>query len=200
MDRLRHLILAALVVSAGCSDAQKATPRPATGGRAVGVQAADDTGAGFCEKTWPAGARTFARPAEHPLPDGATRVEQKGAWTWVNLWATWCVPCIEEMGLLARWHTAMEREGRPFRLELWTIDALADAAKLKARIDKGLPGPVHWLTADALKPFFMHLGVADSTPIPIHALVDPRGDLRCVRVGAIHGRDYGQVKQLLSGG
>ena len=196
---MRHLIPLCVLALCGCSDGQKPKPRPATGGRAVGVQAADDTGKGFCEKTWPAGTRKFARPAELPLPAGAKRVEQQGAWTWVNLWATWCVPCIEEMGLLARWHTAMKREGRPFKLQLWTIDAVADSAKLKARIDKGLPGPVHWLPPDALKPFFGHLGVADGTPIPIHALVDPKGHLRCVRVGAIHSRDYGQVKQLLSG-
>ena len=36
-------------------------------------------------------------------------VEQDGgaspsasAWTWLNLWATWCTPCVEEMDLLRR--------------------------------------------------------------------------------------------------
>lgn len=192
---MRYLIL---LLALGCSDAPKKAPPPTTGGRTAAVQAPTKAGKAFCEQTWGPGERKFARPTELPLPDGLTRTAQTGAWTWVNLWATWCVPCIEEMGLLGKWRSAMEREGQPFRLELWTVDAVADADELKARIEKGLPGPVHWLAPDALNPFFGHLGVPAGTPIPIHALVDPTGHLRCLRVGAIHGRDYGQIKQLMS--
>jgi len=195
---LRHLILLSAFALSGCPDGGKPKPPPTTGGRTAAVQAPTDLGSGFCEKTWPPNARRFARPTERPLPAGVERASQKGAWTWVNVGATWCVPCIEEMSLLARWRSAMSREGSPFALELWTIDAAADAEKLKARVEQGLPGPVHWLPQAAIDPFFAHLGVQKGTPIPIHALVDPTGHLRCVRVGAIHGRDYGQVKQVLS--
>jgi hypothetical protein len=34
--------------------------------------------------------------------------------------------------------------------------------------------------------------------IPVHALVDASGWLRCVRVGAIHEQDYAAVKGLLA--
>ena len=44
------------------------------------------------------------------------------------------------------------------------------------------------------------LGVDAGAALPVHALVDPAGALRCVRVGAIHDRDYGAVKALLAGG
>ncbi len=195
LDRLRYL---ALFLVLGCSDGPKKKPPPTTGGRTAAVAAPTGAGKAFCEKTWGPNERKFARPAELPLPEGVSRTAQSGAWTWVNLWATWCAPCLEEMALLGKWNSAMKREGNPFRLELWTVDAPGDAAKLKARITAGLPGPVHWLVPTAMDPFFTHLGVATNTPIPIHALVDPSGHLRCVRVGAIHGRDYGQIKQLMS--
>ena len=196
----RALVPTLALLLVACSDKGPVRPPTPTSGRAVGVKAKSVAGKAFCEKSWEPGARRFARPTERPLPPGVKRLEQEGAWTWVNLWATWCVPCIEEMGLLAKWRGALVREGHPFRLELWSIDNPADAAKLAARIEKGLPGPVRWLPEAAMVPFFAHLGVAKGTPIPIHALVDPKGDLRCVRVGAIHGRDYGQVKALLGGG
>ncbi len=192
--------LIVLVFALGCSSSDRPAKPAQNVGRAAGVKAKAKAGAAFCEKTWPAGARKFARPAERPLPEGVARPEQEGAWTWVNLWATWCVPCIEEMALLGSWRDALAREGQPFKLQLWTIDAPSEAAALKERVEKGLPGPVRWLASEAQAPFFSHLGVSAGTPIPIHALVDPAGDLRCVRVGAIHGRDYAQIKQLLSGG
>jgi hypothetical protein len=34
----------------------------------------------------------------------------------------------------------------------------------------------------------------------VHALVDPTGALRCVRVGSIHEQDYGAARDLISGG
>lgn len=195
------------LVALGC--AERNAPAPAeTGRRTAAVKPrprAQKAQAGFCEKTWPAtgaGARRFTRPPERPLP-GAAAVAPipatAGRWTWYNLWATWCVPCIEEMGLLARWRAALEKEGRPIHIELLSIDADDATDALKTRIDKGLPGEVRWLRGDAdLGPFMAHLDLAAHTPIPVHALVDARGMLRCVRVGAIHSQDYALVKSMLT--
>ncbi len=183
----------------GCSGSDKPAPPPSSG-RAVGVKAKKQATRAFCEKSWKPGERKFARPGTQPLPGGLKQTPQTGDWTWVNLWATWCKPCIEEMALLQRWHTARKTEGKPFKLELWTIDQVTESKQLEARIKKGLPGPVQWLVPGGQAPFFRHMGVDQNTPIPIHALVDPKGDLRCVRVGAIHSRDYAQVRQLFDEG
>lgn len=200
------LVLAALALG-GCPSGE-----PAAGGKPVGRTAAvkpkkaagpvNDTG-GFCEATWPAGKRPFAWPPERPLPDGTTpdRALATDRWTWVNVWATWCRPCVEEMGLMARWTRGLEKDGKPIDLQLLTIDKETDGALLAERIAKGVPGAVRWIRSEAdWEGFLDLLGVDRTSAIPIHALVDPEGNLRCVRVGAISGQDYAAVKAIVSGG
>ena len=41
------------------------------------------------------------------------------------------------------------------------------------------------------------LGIEKDTAIPVHALVDPQGNLRCVRVGAVGANDYGTIKSII---
>jgi thiol-disulfide isomerase/thioredoxin len=159
-------------------------------------------GARFCEKTYPArgeGARTFTPALTRPFEGGAAG--PAGGWTWVNLWATWCTPCVEEMGMLNRWRDGFAREGLPVRFELLSIDEPSAQAALEGWKDKNLAGPIRWLRAqEDLGPFLESLGVDRSAAIPVHALVDPQGALRCVRVGSIHQQDYGAVRDLIRGG
>jgi thiol-disulfide isomerase/thioredoxin len=215
--RPRGLLLALLGVvalGAGCNrgeadgpGARKAAPIQ-TGQRAAAVKPKKKAGgkkaaAGFCEQSFAAGERPWKAPPERDLPAPQPKHAEPpaGAWTWVNLWATWCTPCIDEMGLLGRWKEALNKEGAPIELELLSIDDEKDGPALAKWLDKGLPGPVSWLKGqDDFGPLLDTLGVDRNAAIPIHALVDPKGDLRCVRVGAIHGHDYAAVKALVSGG
>jgi thiol-disulfide isomerase/thioredoxin len=190
---------------AACSDDEPKQGASASRYEAVRAPAAAaPSGANFCEKTYPAsgpGARTYAAPPLRDLPAGAKNVpaEAGGGWTWVNLWATWCTPSREEMGLLGRWKDALAREGAPFRLELLSADAPDGGAALSQAIGRGLPGHVSWIRGEAdFGAYLASLGVGRDAALPIHALVDPKGNLRCVRVGAIHDRDYPIVKALLS--
>ena len=41
------------------------------------------------------------------------------------------------------------------------------------------------------------LGLPNDTAIPVHALVDPNGDLRCVRVGKVGAANYSQIKTII---
>jgi thiol-disulfide isomerase/thioredoxin len=156
----------------------------------------------FCERTWPAGgegARRWSAPPLRPLgPAAAGAAPARGGWTWVNLWATWCTPCVEEMGLLGRWREALAREGVPVGFELLSIDEPEQEAALAAWGTRGLPGPIRWLRSPQDLPALLDaLGVDRDAMIPIHALVDAAGFVRCVRVGAIHEQDYAAVKRLL---
>ncbi len=177
--------------------------------KVVTGKAAADAAKRFCEKTYPAagdGRRVYAPAPGRPLPVTAPAAVEEapaaaGRWTWVNVWATWCAPCMDEMALLGRWREGMAAASAPFDLELLSVDTTDAAGPLGQTIAKGLPGPVRWLrSADDLAPFMTGLGVAAGAALPVHALVDPSGALRCVRVGAIHDRDYGAVKALLTGG
>lgn len=205
----RHLLACAalLLLTVGCKDKSEG-PAVQTGSRAAAVKPAQRAGAvndtaGFCELTLPASgpkAKAFAWPNERALPDGTTPKSALATdrWTWVNVWATWCKPCVEEMGLMTRWVDALEKEGRPVDLQLLSIDKPEDAAALGERIGKGVPGQARWLRDEAdFGPFLDALGVDRNAAIPIHALVDPSGHLRCVRVGAISGQDFAAVKTIM---
>ncbi len=201
--------LLGLALATGCRDSQPSTAS-AVPERFAGVrkQAASSANAqsAFCEKSYPAGgegARRYAAPPERPLPGpegGTPSAGAKGsAWTWVNLWATWCTPCVDEMELLGRWRDGFSRDGMPVRFELLSIDEPDREQELAAWRSKGLPGELRWLRSEAdLGPLLDALGVERDAMIPIHALVDASGWLRCVRVGAIHEQDYAAVKGLLA--
>jgi thiol-disulfide isomerase/thioredoxin len=163
--------------------------------RQAGAPAAAQTA--FCEKSYPAGARRFTAPPERPLPGAAAPAA--AGWRWVNLWATWCTPCVEEMALLRQWRDGFAREGVPVAFELYSIDEADKEKDLVAWRSKGLPGALRWLRSEGdLGPLLDALGVERDAMIPIHALVDGAGWLRCVRVGAIHEQDWAAVKGMLA--
>jgi thiol-disulfide isomerase/thioredoxin len=147
----------------------------------------------FCEKTFAPGEKKLTLP-----PLRGDKPAAVTGWTWLNLWATWCTPCVEEMGLLNRWREAAEHEGLPLHFELLSIDESDAEPKLNAWKAKNLPGPILWLRSqDDLAPFLEGVGVDKGAAIPIHILVDPSGSVRCVRVGAIHEENWGAVKSVM---
>jgi thiol-disulfide isomerase/thioredoxin len=171
--------------------------------RFAGVKkTAAGSSASFCERSYPANgeqSRRYVAPGLRPLPGGAQAPEPRKGWIWLNLWATWCAPCIEEMALLRRWRDGFSREGLPVAFELLSIDGESEGKALSAWRARDLPGPIRWIRSEEeLKPLLASLGVGADASIPIHALVDPSGHLRCVRVGAIHEQDYGSAKELLA--
>ncbi len=198
MDRLRHLIIAVTAVGglAGCSkgpDAPKPEPVPP---RTAAVTGESDPKAlaTFCDKSWP------GEGAVQPWGSGpATRQpaqSARGSWRWVNFWATWCAPCLEEMPMLGKWRDAFQKEGVPFELELWSVDE--DEAKLRERVAQGLPAKVTWVQSpEALSDYLGKLGLDPDAMLPVQMLVDPKDQLRCVRVGSVHENDWGTVRKLI---
>lgn len=157
----------------------------------------------FCEKQFPPGegGKRYTAPADRPIPGVAAdaAAPKAGAWRWVNLWATWCAPCVEEMGLLQRWKSSLTADGVNIEFELWSLDD--EEAALTGWLQKHtLPGRARWLRSqEELGPFLTTLGADASSAIPIHAFVDGAGNLRCLRVGAVHDEDYGAIKAMLTG-
>lgn len=191
---------------AGCPDEKPNGPPPSRFDAVTAKPAARPNR--FCEKTWPAegdGVRAW-RPPELRALEGApalapTQTPKQG-WRWVNAWATWCVPCVEEMGLLARWREGFRQDGVEVTFELLSVDSPEAEPELKKWLTRGLPGAVSWVKSADDFPRWLEtsLGLDPDSAIPIHVLVDPAGRLRCARVGAVHAQDYGAVRALLTGG
>ena len=167
---------------------------------------ADKAARSFCEQTFAGGEGgvTWTAPTEKalPAPQTFTRPAAKNAgWTWVNLWATWCRPCVEELALLDRWQKALADDGLPIAVELWSVDD--GEADLAGWLKKHpMPGTVKWLKGGAadLPAVLGAMQAPTTSPIPVHALVDRQGKLRCVRVGAVHDEDYAAIKAIIAGG
>ena len=193
---------------AGCDEPTPTGPPPARFDTVKPAASATTTGAydkaasAFCELQFPAaeGARAFPAPPERPVPGlAAAAAPTKGAWRWVNLWATWCHPCVDEMGLLARWEKSLHADGVAVDLELWSVDDDEPALTGFLQSHKP-PGSVRWLRSAAdLGPVLESLGTDRNSAIPVHALVDSSNHLRCVRVGSVHDEDYAAIKALLAG-
>jgi thiol-disulfide isomerase/thioredoxin len=205
MDRLRNLTCGLVFLGLlGCPE-EKTEGGPAPS-RFAAVKKANDpaaakAAASFCEKTFPSGASRWTSPPERPVPNGGVHRASSGGWLWVNLWATWCGPCLRELPLLEQWRATLAKDGVPVRFEMWSVDEDAGAlAKMLAGSPR-FPGPVRWVRSpDDLPDLLNRLGVDQSSAIPIHALVDAQGNLRCVRVGAVPEAAYGTVRTLLAGG
>lgn len=185
---MRRAALVSLAL-AGCDQA-KPTPAPA---RVVAVAAQPSTAneGDFCDVRFTADAPAFALP-----PVEGTVAARAGA-RWVNVWASWCDPCTEELPLVRRLTAQLGREGVSATLVLLSVDGTADAVDSFARAHPDAAGSLRLREAKELEPWLAQVGLGAHATLPVHLFVDAAGRLKCTRTGAIGEADYPTIKQLL---
>jgi thiol-disulfide isomerase/thioredoxin len=164
------------------------------------VKPAAPAGNSWCDQTYPAHAPALTLPpVTTTASGGAAPPLSKGKATWVNLWATWCGPCLREMPLLLAWQKDLKKDGVDLELLLVSVDE--DAATLSAYLAEHTEIPSsrvrraaspaeydRWIRTYAKEP---------SAAIPIHLLAGAEGTLRCLRVGSLREGDYPIARGIL---
>lgn len=187
-----------LVMALGCSGGETATggpPRSRFDAVLVDPNAKVTPPQEFCEQ-W-ATAET-AKPFVAPALDGEAWAPQTG-WRWVNVWATWCGPCVAEMPRLVSWKDKLAKDGVAVDLVFLSVDAEKGLVDRFYEQEKSFPPTVRIGDIGALPAWLDTLGLDAGTPIPIHLFLDAEGRTRCIRTGAISENDYAAVKQVLGG-
>ncbi|HLL24627.1 MAG TPA: TlpA family protein disulfide reductase [Kofleriaceae bacterium] len=190
MDRLSALIVfAAAAVACSKEPPAEGEPTSRVNGAKVTVKKTDT--AAFCdskpdrEKSPP-----FATP---PLADGSTLAPAK-TWRWINVWATWCKPCVEEMPRLVKWQGKLGID-----VQFISVDESdADIAAF-AKLHPGIPPTKRLAKPDAQGAWLAQLGLDAGAPIPVHVFVDPTNHVRCVRAGGVREQDYAAIEALIAG-
>jgi thiol-disulfide isomerase/thioredoxin len=193
LDRLPALSLCALLLApAGCDEGAKGTPAP---GRVVAVSQAKQqvSESELCDVLKPAqGAPRFEYPALRAAPPAPG-----GGYRWVNVWATWCPPCIEELPLLGRFRDKLQQDGAKVELVLLSVDQSPEPVEKFAAQHPEVRGSLQIKDSAGLEPWLAKVGLDSGATLPIHLFVDPAGKVRCARTGALRESDLAAVKKLL---
>ena len=188
---MRSSLLVSLVLAA-CTNNQ---PPPSQTSRVDVVKApkASPAAAGFCDARFDgASAPRLTLPELAPGTNAPSAPRDR--WVWLNVWATWCAPCLRELPLIARWQELLG-------FDLWLLSLDSDAETL-AKFTAGRKELAHATSLRAANPdrlgqWFAANGLAADSSIPIHLLAGPGGVVRCVRMGGLEEERLGAVKAVL---
>ncbi|MBM4393033.1 MAG: TlpA family protein disulfide reductase [Deltaproteobacteria bacterium] len=182
-------MLLSLLLACPSSDKPSAPPLSRVDAVAAAPKKAVDVGA-FCEDR---SGKAFA------LPQTEAPADNPAGWTWVNVWATWCKPCVEEMPMIVRWQEKLKAAGTDVALQFLSVDAKAEDVATWRAAHPEIPAGPRIADVKLLSPWLGTIGLDASAVLPVHLFVDPSDTIRCVRMGSIAEHDYDAVSAVLSG-
>lgn len=204
MDRLSVVIReGARVAAVGCvvavlcaCDETPAKDAPVGEARVNAVMASGkkQSFADLCDLAPEGGSKPFAWPE---LAEPAPPLAAGARYRWVNVWATWCKPCIEELPLLTKTFAEWKKAGQSVELTLVSVDADAAAAKAFIAERPGAPATLQLKDSAKASEWLAQIGLASGASIPVHNIVDDKGNLVCARAGGVGQTHLDRFKQLL---
>jgi len=194
-------LTAAIASAAACTQESGRSAGKLERAQSVKSSTAERSPESFCDRYNPA---SIALPLSFPLMNNLAsgkkeRISAQGRWVWINIWATFCLPCLREMDALMTWRDQLSAGGTPIDLIFVSVDEGVDEVRqymAKNRRIAAMPS-YHAVDNSALEAAIKPLGLGSLDSIPIHILVSPDGKVRCVRAGALNSDDYPVVKKLL---
>jgi len=147
----------------------------------------------WCDNAFAGAAPRLSLPPLAPPAAGrAPAALPAGKRVWVNLWATWCQPCLREMPLLLKWQSDLRKDGVDVDVLLLSLDEDGDAyAKFLAEHKELAAAKVGRVASQSVYEQWVKSFVKDpATPIPLHLLAGADGNTRCVRGGSLREGDY----------
>lgn len=212
------VVLLAATAGAGCDGPDQPPPtrgrsdKVAASGKATAQPSATSTQSAALRR--PPKRKLCPSPTDLPAPEEITKTRAvagaprlpalsygKGRWQWVNVWAAWCKPCIEEIPRLIEWRDQLRAKGVAVDLSFVSID---DDEREMTRFMSSQPKTgvraSYWLEAEKTRDeWFESVGFDDTPELPIHVLVNPGGKITCVIKGAMEPADYPQLEALFLG-
>ena len=145
----------------------------------------------------------FHAPANGPVfawPELTTKppAPRAGGWRWINVWATWCKPCTEELPHLATWRGRLARQGTDVALYLISADESDAEVATFRKAHPETPTSMRLADPETLPAWIRQLGVAGAG-LPVHVFVGPDGRVRCVRASEIEDADYAAIEAMVVG-
>lgn len=177
------LIVAALI---GCdrTEVEKEAPPPPGRFEAVTAKAAvsEEDLDGFCD---------LRNKSGYSLPAISKGSEPKGA-RWINLWATWCKSCVEEMPMIESWKKA-------HGIQVLYVSADEDPAALEkfTKEHPELPASATMNEPAKLTEWMKSLGLDAGAGLPLHLFVRSDNTVACARAAAVSEHHLEIIKNLL---
>lgn len=199
MDRLSAVKVAgacvALVLIAACDEpAAKDPPAGEARVNAVMANSKKQSFADLCDLAPEAGTKPFVWPElSEPTPPLAAGARFR----WVNVWATWCKPCVEELPLLTKTFDTWKKAGQLVDFALVSVDADAAAAQSFIAARPGTPRSLQLKDSTKAGEWLTQIGLASGASIPVHNILDDKGNLVCARAGGVGETHLERFKQLM---
>ncbi len=195
MDRLPALIATACVLAVGCDDTTSTPVAPPSRVEAVTAEREDPTEE-LCDvhpSASDAPLLAFPELASGEAPGAPSRPR------WVNVWATWCRPCVEEMPMIVSWSERMRAERADVELVFLSSDASDEAVSTFRGEHPDAPASLRMQDPQAVSAWATSVGLDPGATLPIHVFTDATGRVRCARTGALSERDYEHVRDVVRG-